>query len=57
MKPSERILQIAKEIIDKDEVNPPKNFAEGVDLRLESITRYLDEGYEQGKSDFERAMK
>lgn len=47
MKPSERILKIAEEI------NPSKNpiedlsYLQAVDLRLEAITRYLDEKYEK----------
>lgn len=41
MKPSERIFMIGKGIIS--EVGSPTNADEALDIRIESISRYLDE--------------
>lgn len=48
MKPSERIIDIAKEIVKKDKeryINPTAEDA--LDLRIEAMSQYLDETWEK----------
>lgn len=44
MKPSSRIIQLAQEITKKRGI--PKDTNEALDLRIECITRYLDEEWQ-----------
>mgnify|MGYP001268528691 CR=1 FL=1 len=50
MKPSDRILQIAKEIIKKNPERKPLDVEAGLDLRVECIERFLDEEWKNNGS-------
>lgn len=49
-KPSERIIELARQIIKERKDLDLSKATHGLDLRLEAITRYLDEQHEEQSS-------